>query len=463
MPLHDACSKGELERVKRIICGDLVEVNIRDKRNGRTPLMVAAKKGRKEVVDFLMSVGASVSQADDEGNTILDWACKGGHVDIVKRLVSEYSVDVNRKTKTGQTPLMTVALLGHRDMFDVLVSEGADVYQVDNDDFSILHWACRGGHVDMVKHIVAKYSADINRKAKRGEVPLMTAAYNGHSDVVDFLVNKGADVSQLDDNDCNVLHWACRGGHVGMVKHLVSEYTVDVNGKAKMGKVPLMTAAYFGDRDVFDVLVSVGANVSQIDDNGDSILRWACAGGHVNMVKHLVSEYRLDVNRKGKSGKTPLIIAAQRGWRNVFKVLVSGGASVSEVDDDGDNILHYASIWGRTKMVQHIISEHLVDINGRGRYQRTPLMRAASHGRGKVFGILVKNGAVRHLVDDQGLNILHLACLGGHVEMVKNILSQNMVDLNATDKDGDTAAKIAKRSGKLEVYDILVSWRRTVK
>ncbi len=41
-------------------------------------------------------------------------------------------------------------------------------------------------------------------------------------------------------------------------------------------------------------------------------------------------------------------------------------------------------------------------------------------------------------MDDEGHTILHLASLGGRVEMVKYVLSQNITDINATNKDGDS-------------------------
>ncbi|XP_046371140.2 ankyrin repeat domain-containing protein 50-like [Haliotis rufescens] len=389
-PLHDACRKGDLGRVRYILSRGLVDVDGRDEKHGRTPLMAAAEKGHRRVFDFLIRKGANVSQVDDDGYNILHWACRGGHMGMVRYLLSQQSVDIHSRGKFGSTPLMKAVYYGHRDMFKFLVSQGANVSQVDDDGDNILHWACIGGHVSMVKYLLSQHIIDINSRSKKGKTPLMKAAYYGQSDVLKFLVSEGANVSLVDDDGDNILHWACIGGQVGVVKYLLSQYSVDINSRAKMGKTPLMKAAYYGHRDVLEFLVSKGANVSM-------------------------------------------------------------------VDDDGDNIIHYASIRGQVEVLKHIISRGIVNIRSRGKYGRTPLMRSAYYGNRKVFDLLVSEGGRISSVDDKGYNILHLASIGGRVEMVKHILSQNMTDINSRNKDGETAAMIAMRKGHPVVYDFLVS------
>ncbi|XP_071108992.1 ankyrin repeat domain-containing protein 50-like [Haliotis cracherodii] len=331
-------------------------------------------------------------------------------------------------------------------------------HKIDGQENNPLHEACRKGDLGRIRYILSRGLVDVDGgDEKHGRTPLMVAAEKGHRRVFDFLIRKGANVSQVDDDGNNILHWACRGGHMDMMKYLLSQHSVDIHSRGKFGSTPLMKAVYYGNRDMFKFLVSQGANVSQVDDDGDNILHWACIGGHVGMVKYLLSQHIIDINSRSKKGKTPLMKAAYYGQRDVLEFLVSKGANVSMVDDDGDNIIHYASIRGQVEVLKHIITRGIVNIRSRGKYGRTPLMRSAYYGNRKVFDLLVSEGGRISSVDDKGYNILHLASTGGRVEMVKHILSQNMTDINSRNKDGETAAIIAMRKGHSVVYDFLVS------
>ncbi|XP_048254634.1 palmitoyltransferase AKR1-like [Haliotis rufescens] len=172
-------------------------------------------------------------------------------------------------------------------------------------------------------------------------------------------------------------------------------------------------------------------NVSQVDAEGSSILHLACHGGHLEMVKYIFSQNITDINSRGMHGMTPLHLAAREGYREVFDLVLDKGGDASLVDINGDNILHVACLGGHVEMVKYILSQNISDINSRGMYERTPLMGAATFGHREVFELVVDKGGTTSLVDINGNNILHLACLGGHVEMVKNILSQNISDINS--------------------------------
>ncbi|XP_067650360.1 ankyrin repeat domain-containing protein 50-like [Haliotis asinina] len=521
---HDTNRKGYLLRVKRFLSQGLVDVNSRSEKHGKTLLMVAAQEGHRKLFDFLVSKGANASLVDENGDNVLHMACRGGRMAIVKYIVKNDSVDINSKGMHGSTSLLQTVYCGHMHVLRFLLTKEANVSHLDNEGENILHVACRGGHLNMVKYVLSLPSVDINSRECYGETPLMKAASEGHIDVFVFIVTSRADVHLLDDDGDNILHHASIGGHanivqfivshklvdinsrgkdgmtplmrvayyghkkvfylfmreggetklvddrgynilhlaalsgqVEMVKIILSLTTVDINSRTHTGQTPLMTAAYEGHKDVFEFLLSKGANVSYVDDKGDNILHHASYGGHTEMVQYILSQDLVNINIRGKYGATPLMKAVLRGHINVFKYLMRMKANVSLVDSDGDSILHYASIGEHTKMVQHVLSLEQVDINSRGKHGRTALMRAAFYGHRKVVDLLVSKGGLTNLVDAEGHSMLHLASLGGRLEMVKYILSQNMADINARDEEGDTAAMVAKRKGKLDVYNFLVS------
>ncbi|XP_067648836.1 kinase D-interacting substrate of 220 kDa-like [Haliotis asinina] len=298
------------------------------------------------------------------------------------------------------------------------------------------------GNLTRVIRILSEGLIDVDRReGNHGKTPLMVAAQLGDCRIFRFLIRKGANKSQVDNDGNNILHWACKGGHVGMEECILPHYRININNKKV---TPLVQAAFRGYRDVCEFLACMGANVSQVDDDGDSILHWACKGGYLGMVKYLLSLCNLDINCQGKGGNTPLMYAVLWRRKDICEFLMSMGANMSQVNDNNNNVLHIASMLERLDVMKSLLLQGSVDINSRGMHGKTALMNAAYHGKRKMFDLLVSQGSMTNLVDDDGHTILHLASLGGHVEMVKYILSQNMTDINARDKDGKTAAMIAK-------------------
>ncbi|XP_071086632.1 serine/threonine-protein phosphatase 6 regulatory ankyrin repeat subunit A-like [Haliotis cracherodii] len=280
---HDACLVGDMCQVGNILSGGKVEINSRGGKYNRTPVMEAAHKGKKEVYDLLVDKGANASVVDDNDDNILHVGCSGGHIEMVKHVLSQHIVDINSRGHDGRTPVLKAAYWGYKEVFDLLVGKGANASSVDDNDDNILHMACRKGHVKMIKHILSQHIVDINSRGRHGRTPVMKAAYWGHKEVFDLLVGKGADASSVDDNDDNILHMACRKGHVKMIKHILSQHIADINSRGRHGRTPVLKAAYCGRKEVFDFLVGEGANASSVDDDDDNVLHLACKGGHVKM------------------------------------------------------------------------------------------------------------------------------------------------------------------------------------
>ncbi|XP_046347295.1 ankyrin repeat and KH domain-containing protein mask-like [Haliotis rufescens] len=420
-------------------------------------MMCAVSEGRIKAMKLLLAKGADVSLVDDTGENILHEACLGGHVEIVEYVLSLEKVDIEQKGNYGRTPVMKAAEMGYREVLDVLVSKGGDTTAVDDKGNNILHVACIGGNVDMVKHVLAEDR--INSKGQYGRTPVMMAACCRHRKVVEVLENKGADISIVDNDGNNILHMACIGGNVDVVKYVLTLDAVDINSKGQYGRTPARMADFRKHREVFDLLMGKGADLSQVDDQGDNILHMVCLEGHLELVKDIITNNRVDINSRGRYGRTPVMKAAEKGHKEVFIFLMINRSDVFLKDDHDNNILHMACLGGNLEMVQYIVSlcNMVEDINSRGQYGRTPLLMAAGGGHTDVGKFLVDKGADVSLVDDDSNNILHLACYRGHEQFVKFVISKNVVDILAVNKQGLTAKKIAKELGDQTVNNVLYS------
>ncbi|XP_046567578.1 ankyrin repeat domain-containing protein 2-like isoform X11 [Haliotis rubra] len=185
--------------------------------------------------------------------------------------------------------------------------------------------ASKDGDLETVKRILAAGHVDINTRGGYITTPVMAAAWNRHSDVVEFLVGRGADVSLVDRNGDNVLHWACYGGDLETVKLIVSRNLLDINSRGYNSWTPVMEAARYGHSDVVEFLVGRGADVSLVDGDGDNILHFACMGGDLEKVKLIVSRNLADVNARNNDGETAVDWARYKGHPRVAEFLVSRG------------------------------------------------------------------------------------------------------------------------------------------
>ncbi|XP_071115571.1 ankyrin repeat domain-containing protein 50-like [Haliotis cracherodii] len=323
--------------------------------------------------------------------------------------------------------------------------------------FCELHIASETGNLSKVKLILSQGRPDIKCKEWIGWTPVMLAAGNGHREVVELLVSKGYSMSLVNERGDNILHCACWGGEVEMVKYILSHDMEDINSRGCKKMTPVMAAALHGDKEVVELLVSEGADVSLVSEKGDNILHLACRGGRVEVVKYLLSQDMVRINSRGWKQRTPVMVAAVNRHKEVVELLVSEGADVSLLSHSGDNILCCACLGGDVEVVKYILSQDMVGINSRGWKKRTPVMVAALRGHKEVVELLVSEGANVSLVNQRRDNILHLACRGGHLEVVKYILSQDKVGINAKNKKGQTAAKIAISQDRGDMLDLLVS------
>ncbi|XP_071108959.1 receptor-interacting serine/threonine-protein kinase 4-like [Haliotis cracherodii] len=179
-----------------------------------------------------------------------------------------------------------------------------------------LHHASEIGALRTVEQILLRTGVNILNCRVGGTTPLKEAAEEGYRDILELLLSKGADVSLVGDDCDTILHLACYGGDIGTVKYILSLNAVDFNKSRGMkNRTPVMVAAYPGNRKVVNLLVTKGADVSLVDDYGDTILHLACRGGNVSTVRFLLSLNVVDIDARNKKGRIAAAIARNKGHR----------------------------------------------------------------------------------------------------------------------------------------------------
>jgi len=108
--------------------------------HGNTPLMHAAWRGERAIVDALLARAVPLDACNADGNTALWLACVHGDTGLIRQLV-EAGVPIDHANLTGATALMYAASAGKAEVLTTLLALGADVQRQSQDDWRALDMA----------------------------------------------------------------------------------------------------------------------------------------------------------------------------------------------------------------------------------------------------------------------------------------------------------------------------------
>lgn len=176
------------------------------------------------------------------------------------------------------------------------------------------------------------------------------------------------------------------------------------------------SAAYHGDLQQLKNLIRAGADPNKKDYDGRSPLHLAALRGFEDIVQFLIEE-GVDVNVADNFGNTPLLEAIKAGNEPVVSLLVQEGASLKMYSDG--SFLCTVVAMGDYDLLRRLLSNG-IDPNSKDYDQRTPLHVAASQGLYLMAKLLLEAGASVFSKDRRGNTPLDEGRMSG---------SKNMIDL----------------------------------
>lgn len=193
--LCNAVAHGDLETVKELVKKG-VNVSSADY-DKRTPLHIAASEGLVEFCDFLIKAGANINGVDRWGNTPIENAARAKHEEVFKLLTNAAGFGNPKHVREVSIALCTAASEGDFGKVKSIIetNPGLDISCGDYDQRTPLHIAAAEGHIDIVDFLVSK-GADINAVDRFGNSPLTDAKRGGHKSVYTFLEERGAIVEK---------------------------------------------------------------------------------------------------------------------------------------------------------------------------------------------------------------------------------------------------------------------------
>lgn len=244
-----------------------------------------------------------------------------------------------------------------------------------------------------------------------------------------------------------------------------------------------------GHAELVEILLSQGADVNFMEEDGRTPLFFAAEGGHMAVVRLLLARGAKTDPGNPRSTRTPLSYAAQRGHCAIADFLLARGAELDPGDRNNRTPLSYAAEGGHDAVVQLLLTKganaNLDALRDVFVFEEsTPLDFAAKSGHETVVKLLLANGAdvndadwspslisastqghiavVRLLLangamaDNRYLSPLRYAAENGQ-EAVVQLLLANGADVNLEDDRMRTALWYAARAGHLAVVQLLIA------
>jgi len=293
--------------------------------DGLTALHLAASSGYARIVSLLLERGAQVDVKSAKGQTPLFHACQKGHSQVVQMLLSA-GANANLQDEQQLSPLHLGAIYGQSDCVGILIHEGhAQVDLKSSTETTPLHYAVRGGHVEVVKCLLENgaslsFDTSTSHSASQGGGSLLfIAVENGDIECTRILLEFGCSVHQtvnmkllihkdFETSDCvQPLALAASKGH-GEIVDLLIQYNADIQARTSKGWTPLDLAVLNGHTACVKRLLSHGATVDNkvktLGKMSFTLVQFSARFGHREMLRMLVDKLKSQQESKSLDAAT---------------------------------------------------------------------------------------------------------------------------------------------------------------
>jgi ankyrin repeat protein len=276
-PLSYAASNGKEATVKQLLETGKVDVDSKDK-DGRTPLTYVASNGKEATVKQLLETGkVDVDSKDNYGRTPLSYAASSGKEATVKQLLETGKVDVDSKDNYGRTPLSYTAQGGHESIAVLLVNKMTPVAAAESSVMvarlnsspsrpdctpdtlgrTPYMWAALEGKVSCIQSLwpssLPTSSSTIMDKDSLGLSLIHFFAIGNCSDGISLVLDAGFNVNEPDSQGWTPLHWAAYFGHKEVCEFLVDR-VADKGLKDSTGRTAYAVSLFVGAKQLNELL-----------------------------------------------------------------------------------------------------------------------------------------------------------------------------------------------------------------
>ncbi|MDF2690903.1 MAG: ankyrin repeat protein [Gammaproteobacteria bacterium] len=306
-------------------------------------------RGDAETTLKLLQNGANPNFADASGQTALYFAVKNSHADVINLLranganitdkVIEAAIETHNtpildaKMANGNSALVNAAEAGQLEQVQALVTAGADINKLAQDDRSALSISIARGHTAVAEFLLAQAEIQLD-PSKEGVDSALIAAAKTNSPVLARLLEAGANINHIGKYGLTALIAACESNQPKAACKLLDN-------------CPDMDSKYLNHR---------GGRLSAYDDTPvlRSALHWAAFYRNFGLVNRLLN-MGANARIRDKDGQTPLSLLVQRPIKNelqaitvesIVHCLINHGADIRARDEFGETAYDIAQAHG---------------------------------------------------------------------------------------------------------------------
>ena len=462
-----------------------------------SPLGIALHEHKQELTRLLLTYGGDPNHIMNNGNTVLvDTITKSVPKGIVQILL-DYGADPNGKNREGQTGLFTAIQAGRVDIVTSLLDHGANpnlpgpkhmlwpaTYQpgclrillargADSKKTpGVMELATSINNIESVD-ILLKAGVDPNSRKDGTYTPLCTSIRDNRADIFALLLSNGADPNYMASEypawKCvthnrvhflpslvaaganlneprGILEMAVACDNVEALKYLLDQ-GVDPNAKtAEGGRTPLTTAIKENKPAIVDLLLRRGADPNIRGQD------WPVC---MAVRQPVILAKLLPLVRDPRAFKGVVEMAVVAGQLDSVKLLLAAGVSVEDRNGGVFSPLTTAIREDNKEIVRFLLEEGGADIRAPG--EHLPIVKAVRRCRGDdtdILEMLLSKGADPNQMY-RGWNAIMQAVENGDPKILKLLVANGPVDLQAKDESGRTVVDIATGRGWEEALSIL--------
>lgn len=262
---------------------------------GLSPLLAATRdswQGRPDAVTMLLANGADPSAVDGDGNTPLHHAARSSDPGVVAALL-DAGAALDALNGEGLSPLAVACATGNWRLARILLERGAQPAPEFGQPALL---AASGGDDEVAGvELLLRHKAKVDACDADQRSALLLACQAGNPQIVAALLAAGADCNGRDAHAMTPLLAAAHSGNIAVLQHLAEQPGLDTLACDAEGRNALALACLSANNsaDVLALLLAIGVDREQCDQQGKRPIEYAMAAGRWRLVAVLEPEHEL--------------------------------------------------------------------------------------------------------------------------------------------------------------------------